>query len=61
MREAICTGLAPLGIVGGLSDRVDSDSVISGQAATVPVIALTVQEDLQIATETRRVLAMPAA
>ena len=60
VREAICTGLAPLGIVGGLSDRVDSDSVISGQAAAVPVIALTVQEDLQIATETRRVLATPA-
>jgi hypothetical protein len=60
VREAICTGLAALGIVGGLSDRVDSDSAISGQAAAIAVIPLTVQEDLQIATETRRVLAEPA-
>jgi acetate kinase len=57
LREAICGGLGPLGIAAGLSDRVDSDSVISGPGANVPVIALTVQEDLQVATETRRVLA----
>jgi hypothetical protein len=43
-----------------LSDRVDADYVISGQSAAIPVIALTVQENLQVATETRRVLAEPS-
>jgi acetate kinase len=54
-REAICTRLAPWGVIGGLGDVVDSDALISG-AGTIPVITLTVQEDLQVADETRRVL-----
>jgi acetate kinase len=57
LREVICAGLGPLGLAGGLSDRVDADSIISGSGATIPVMALTVQEDLQVATETRHVLA----
>ena len=56
IREAICSGLGPLGLRGGLSDLVDADAVISGPGASIPVIALTVQEDLQVATETRRVI-----
>jgi acetate kinase len=55
LREAICAGLGPLGIVGGLGDVVDSDALISAQGA-IPVITLIVQEDLQVAAETRRVL-----
>jgi acetate kinase len=55
LREAICTRLAPLGIVGRLGDVVDSDALISGPG-TIPVITLMVQEDLQVADETRRVL-----
>ncbi len=49
-------GLGPLGLRGGLSDLVDADAIISGPGASIPVIALTVQEDLQVATETRRVI-----
>ena len=55
LREAICTRLAPLGIVGRLDDVVDADALIGGPG-TIPVITLTVQEDLQVADETRRVL-----
>ena len=54
--QAVCAGLRPLGIAGDLRDVRGADAVLSGAEASIPVIALTVEEDLQIAAETRRVL-----
>ena len=55
-RERICRRLGVIGVESGLMSTQDQDSIISRATATVPVIALTVAEDLQIAKETRSVV-----
>ncbi len=53
---AVCAGLAPLGVSGDVDAAVGTDALISAPSARIPVMVLTVDEDLQVAAETRRVL-----
>ena len=61
VREAICAGLGILGLTGDLDPVVNVDAVVSKPGAAIPVLALTVAEDLQVAEEARRVIARPAS
>ncbi len=56
LREAICLGLGPLGVVGGLLPVVNEDAVVSQPGVQVPIVVLTVGEDLEVAAETSRLL-----
>jgi acetate kinase len=61
VREAICAGLGIIGLTGDLDPVVNVDAVVSKPGAAIPVLALTVAEDLQVAEEARRVIARPAS
>jgi len=56
IREAICQRLHTLGVESGLALTMDQDTFLSPKGVGIPVIALTVGEDLQIAKETRSVV-----
>jgi acetate kinase len=57
LREAICAGLGVLGLAGELDPVINVDAVISKPGVAVPVVTLTVAEDMQVAEETRGLLA----
>lgn len=57
VRESVCAGLGSLGIEPRLSDVTGRDAVLSDPAARVPVVSIQTREDLQIAAETRAVVA----
>ncbi len=54
-RQAICTGLAPLGVHSAIgSRRGPGRSMVSRPGARVPIVEAAVGEDLQGAAETRQ-------
>jgi acetate kinase len=59
LREEICRGLGVLGVASGLTPVVNHDAVVSQPGATVPILVLNVEEDLEVAAETVRVLQAP--
>ena len=56
VRSDICGRPRILGIDSALASATGHDTILSQDGARLPVIALTVGEDLQIAEETRSVL-----
>ena len=57
IRESVAAGLSVLGLSGGLDPGQERDRVLSAAGAEVPVLLVHPREDLQIAIETRAVLA----
>ena len=56
LRDAICSGLGIFGVHGGLRAVTDEDAVLSAAHAPVPVVLLTVGDDLEVAAEVHRLL-----